>query len=124
MTDTSAEKTEKKGVTTAEALRKYLRRLVIATALLYLLLIGVAYYIYNVAQNTTEGVCAFRNDVQARVDGGKQFLIDNPKGTKEISVDVIKNSIANGERSVKSLSKVKCPPPPQLTIPTPTPEAP
>lgn len=116
MTETSG-----KGVTSAEVLRRSLRRLVISTIVLYLALGGVIFYIYTVAQNTTEGVCAFRNDVEARVDASKQYLIDHPKGTRDISVDILKNTIANGQRSVKALSKVSCPPPPDLAISTPIP---
>lgn len=112
---------EKPVRTTAEVLRRSLRRLVIATVTLYLLLGGIVYYVYGVARDNTDGLCAFRNDVSQRVEQSKQFLIDHPEGIGEITPDILKATIAQGQQTVKALAGITCPPPPDLSIGTPTP---
>lgn len=112
---------EKPARTTADVLRRSLRRLVIATIVLYLLLGGVVWYVYGVARDNTDGLCAFRNDVAGRVEGSKQFLIDHPDGSGDITPELLKATITQGQQTVKALSSVNCPAPPNLALTTPTP---
>ena len=92
------------------ALRKALRFLVIATVVLYLGMVGVGFYTHNIAVNNTSGLCALRADAERRVDAGDDFLKDNPKGIPGISVEQLRRSIANSQRTVEALKEVSCPP--------------
>lgn len=99
---------------TADSLRRTLKKLVIATAILYLAMAGIAIYIYRVSQDNAEGLCAFRNEAQQRVDQSKAYLKKHPNGTKEIPAGIIKTGIHNAEQTVKALSGISCPAPPKL----------
>lgn len=98
----------------ATVLDTTLRRLVIATVVLYLAMIGTGYYVYTVAQGNTEGLCALRNDAQSRVDQTELFLKENPKGIPGVSLQQLKRSTENSKRTVQALKSVRCPPPPAI----------
>jgi hypothetical protein len=104
-----------KGVKTrGEVLQTSLHRLVFATVVLYVLMLVVGYYVYQLSASNTDGLCAFRNDTLARIEQSENYLRDHPFGTKAIPRNVLEISIANAKRTADALSGVKCPPPPQF----------
>lgn len=112
-----------RGLETASALRRALRWLVAATIVLYLGMFGVSLYIYDVSRDNTEVLCTFRDDVTARLETSTQYLLDHPKGTRDIPLSVLKASIANSKRTRDSLSGISCPAPPKLPNPSSTPSS-
>lgn len=112
---------KKEGRTIAEVLKTNLRRLVLATVILYLLAFGIGYYVYTIARDTNNSLCTFRDDVSQRVEASKQFLIDHPEGSGEITPEVLKATIRQGDQTIAALSNLDCPAPPNLSPSTPTP---
>lgn len=112
---------KKGGRTIAEVLKTNLRRLVLATVILYLLFFAIGLYVYNLARDNNQSLCAFRNDIGIRVEQSKQFLIDHPEGEGAITPEILKATIAQGNQTVESLSNLDCPAPPSLSLSTPTP---
>lgn len=102
------------GPETAETLRQTLRRLVFATFVLYIVIFGVVYYIYTVSQSNTKGLCAIRNDSEARVQQSKKFLKEHPNGIPGISSEQLKRSVDTSGRTVRALADIHCPPPSDL----------
>jgi predicted PurR-regulated permease PerM len=102
-----------------EQLQKALRRLTIATVIVYVALVSIFVVGYVVAAhqrqalaetavNTNNTLCALRADLEARVDAAKQFLDDNPKGVLGFPVEVIEQNIKNQEQTVEALSTLDC----------------
>lgn len=108
--------------TTAARLRRGLRKLVIATAILYLVLGGVAIYSYLSARNTRDALCALREDLARRALANTEFLRANPDGVGGIPPKTILEGIYNYQRTIVALKDLNCENPPEAAlkaIPTP-----
>lgn len=108
--------------------RKILRRLVIATVIIYVALGSLFVIGWIVSSNQQEDLadqanktqislddlyssnCAFREDLKNRLRLSKQFLIDHPEGIPGLSNESINQSINGQERTIKALSTLICPP--------------
>lgn len=95
---------------TAIGIQRSLRILIITTVVLFLCIGAVTYYVYSVAKDVNDGVCAFRADVQTRSVQTKKYLKKHPHGTRLISSSDLQIAIKNTERTVDALSSVNCPP--------------
>lgn len=98
----------KETTSTADILRKTLRRLTIATVVLYLALGGVALKIYLDGRTTTKALCSLRTDLTNRVLASIQFLKDHPQGIEGIPVKVIIDGISNQSRTIVALKDLSC----------------
>lgn len=110
------------GITAASKLRRSLRRLAIATVILYLALIAAGVKVYSDSKNTSDALCTFRQDLVTRVLASTDFLRDHPKGIPGIPPKFILESIANQQRTITSLKDLHCPtsgptPPPPKAVP-------
>lgn len=106
--------------TIGQDILRTLRRLVVATVILYVALIGLFALGYLNAQNhrealarevttTNAALCTFVNDLEGRVETSQAFLEENPDGIPGISAKVIRQSIANQLATIDSLSRLGCP---------------
>jgi hypothetical protein len=100
-------------------IQRGLRRLTIATVVVYLALAGVGGAAWVSAdhqrtelQRATESIngalCTLRSDLEARVTGARQFLADHPQGVAGISALVLKTSIDNQQRTIDALASLEC----------------
>lgn len=89
-------------------IRKTLRRLVLATVVLYLALGGIALKSAMDSHSTHSALCTLRGDLQVRVTSSLKFLSDNPRGLPGIPVQVIRDSIANQQRTILALDSLNC----------------
>lgn len=105
------------GNTVADQLRRSLRRLAISTVILYLALIGGGIKVYLDSKNTTDALCAFRQDLITRVLASTDFLRDNPEGIPGISPKIILEGIANQTRTITALKDLSCESP--VNVPKP-----
>lgn len=111
---------ETRGLETATVLRKSLRRLAIATTVLYLVLIAGGLKVYFDARNTTRALCTLRDDLTRRVQASTQFLKDHPNGIEGITPKLVLDGIANQTRTIKSLEGLSCDTIPKLPPLPPT----
>lgn len=102
-----------------ERLHRFFVRVLVIFAVLGLTVSATAYFTYNTADESKEGLCALRNDAERRVILGDQFLKDNPNGIPGISIDSLRRSVRNSKETVKSLSSLSCPPA-EIETPSPT----
>lgn len=100
---------ETRGNETATALRKGLRNLYIATAVLYLAFIGWGLKVYFDGQETRAALCTYRDDLQSRVTSNTEFLKEHPNGIPGVPTKVLVDSIANQQRAINSLTELNCP---------------
>lgn len=108
--------------TTAESLRKSLRRLVAATLVLYLVMGAVALKIYIDGRATHDSLCTFRADLANRALASTDFLRDHPNGVAGIPPKIILEGIYNQQRTIVALKDLDCEQPPESeleAIPTP-----
>lgn len=72
-------------------------------------------------QANTRALCAFRSDLEKRIDAGTQFLQDHPEGIPGVPADAIRVSILNEQSTLNSLSRkstgLVCPKTPVSGIP-------
>ena len=101
---------ETRGLETATALRKSLRKLVLATVVLYLVIAAIGLKIYLNGRDTTDALCTLRTDLQVRVNSSTNFLIEHPKGIPGITPKMIRDGIDNQQRSINALQGLHCPP--------------
>jgi hypothetical protein len=97
-----------------EAADKFHRKfniLIVTTVVLFAGLFGIAGYVYSLARNINEGICAVRSDSERRISQTKDFLIEHPEGFAGISAAELKRSMENTQRTVNALSEVSCPAP-------------
>lgn len=102
-----------------EQLTTTLRRLVVATVGLYvviILLIGFVWFdganrsedIARVATSTNHALCVLRTDLERRVSDSITFLADHPNGIPGISAETIQQSITNQQRTIDALADLEC----------------
>lgn len=103
---------ETRGLETAAALRKSLRRLVVATIVLYVVFFAAGAKVYLDGRKTTKSLCSLRTDLQVRVDASAKYLADHPEGIPGISPKMIRDGIANQQRTIQALRGLTCPPTP------------
>ena len=86
----------------------YLALLVLSVAALSILLVWNL-RLSNEGRHAHAAICALESDLQQRVDNGRQFLKDHPKGLPGIATAAqIRSTIRNEERTVKKLAIAKC----------------
>lgn len=126
--------TDAEGERIADDIRRTLRLLVIATAVLAALLVGLVVWVYfdgrandralrresdrndralaAESKRTTASLCAFRADLERRISDGEKFLKTHPEGLPraEISAAELQRSIDGLKRTVTSLRSLECPP--------------
>lgn len=85
------------------AIENKLRWLLAATALVYVIVIGVSIYGAFQADKLHDGVCTFVDDLDARVQQGEAFLEDNPQGFGGIDQETLRTSIINQKRTANVL---------------------
>lgn len=107
---------------TQEELRTALRRLAVATVIVYVAVVAlfVVGYVFSHNQRnaiaasvetTTTALCALRNDLEVRVAASKAFLVENPEGIPGIPPRQIQDGIDNQQRTINALAVLTCPPP-------------
>jgi uncharacterized protein HemX len=96
---------------TAKELRRGLRVLMALTAVLYVVMLGVAGYTFRQSQRNTKALCTIRANAADRVEQTEQFLRDHPNGLNGITVLDLRRSIQTYQNTVRALNDVKCPPP-------------
>ncbi len=55
-----------------------------------------------------QALCAFKTDLQERVNGSLAFLIQHPNGFAGVDVATIRTSIANQQATLRSLAVLHC----------------
>src|SRR4051812_25637298 len=87
----------------ADEIRKVLRRLSVATVLLYMVVGFVAVSARVSSAHDHNALCAFRSDLTQRVEGSKKFLRNHPQGIQGIEPSLIRDGIRNQQRTINSL---------------------
>lgn len=96
------------GVTVAEKLRRSLRRLAIATAILYLALVLGGLKVYLANRQTTQTLCTLRDDLRNRVDASVAFLQEHPAGIPGVPTGVILKGIEDQRKTIIALNNLNC----------------
>jgi hypothetical protein len=92
----------------ADPVIRTLRRLVIATVVVYIVVGGIAYLTHKEAEKANNALCALREDIAKRVIQGQSFLLTHPQGFAGISAGALKLSIENERRTLDSLAGLPC----------------
>jgi uncharacterized protein HemX len=101
-------------------LQAAMRRLTVATVMLYVMAVGIAVgggYFAQVQRDqlkrethrTTTALCALRGDLERRVEDSRRFLEENPHGIPGVTAASVRLSIQNQEKTIGTLSIVECP---------------
>lgn len=96
-----------------------LRRLVIATVALYLVLAVLGAFAFGVvthqrqdletiAISTNDALCTLRADLERRIADSAQFLVDHPNGIQGITALAIQQGIDNQQKTVDALDELDC----------------
>jgi len=97
---------------TPSELRSALRRLVVATVVLYAALAIVVTVGYLNArsqrQDLTTALCRIRDDQERRITASEKFLRDNPEGIDGVTPALIRQSIREAQDAVDALAKLDC----------------
>lgn len=96
------------GENPGDDIRRTLRRLVVATIALWIVLVGVATVSYIQVHGAQTSLCALRDDLEQRVRSGEEFLATHPNGWQGISSAQIKITLDSQRRTVKALSSLPC----------------
>lgn len=91
-----------------ELIRRTLRRLIVATVVLYLLTMGAAVYVYLESQVNRNALCTFRANLEDQVAQSTNFLADHPAGVPGITPAVIQQGIQKQVIAINSLSSLSC----------------
>jgi hypothetical protein len=90
------------------SVKRWLKILVAATVVLYLITIAVGIAGLIKLHGIEDNFCTFRGDLQRRVNEGNKFLAQHPHGTKGFPAGAIKVSIQNQERTLTALRGLSC----------------
>lgn len=94
---------------TAATLRASLRRLALATVVLYIALGGLALKSYLDGRRTNSVLCTYRTDLTARVIASTKYLQEHPNGAPGIPAKTIIDGIANQQRAIVAFKDLNCP---------------
>jgi hypothetical protein len=89
-------------MTVADELRRTLKRLVVATVVIYVVLLAVT-------GTTYAALCALDHDLQNRVSDSQQFLKEHPRGIAGIPASAIRVSMNSQEDTIHTLDILHCP---------------
>lgn len=89
-------------------IRNTFASMVVATALLYVTLLGAGGFAYLKGESVNDSLCALRSDLQVRVDSSEEFLEEHPNGIQGISRADIQQGIDNQERTIEALDDLSC----------------
>lgn len=94
----------------AEELKTGLRRLTIATVVLFVVILGVGVKVWLVGTASNDALCAYRVDLQARVTQATEYLKDHPNGSKALGVtrQQLLVNISNQQRVISAFSGLSC----------------
>jgi hypothetical protein len=95
----------------AVEIKKTLRLLVIATVVLFVLVVAGGIYTWTVSNNNRDALCAYRADLETRIQQGEDFLIKHPEGIPTIGISAaqLKNNLDGQKHAVKAFQEVNCP---------------
>lgn len=91
-----------------ESIQRSLRILTVATVVLFLIVGGIALWVWSSARENHDALCALRGDLERRVTTSKKFLEDNPAGIPGVDPAVIQAGIDNQRATVRALSGLSC----------------
>lgn len=98
----------------ADDIRRTLRRLTIATAALFVILILAVVWVLVENGKTTNALCDLRADLERRVHASEVYLDDiriHPENAiPGITQAMVTRSLRDQRRSVDALSNLNCPP--------------
>lgn len=89
-------------------IKRALRWLVVATVVVYIVVLGLAGYGAYTTGKMHDGLCSFTDDLQTRIETSEQFLVDHPDGTPGIPAEVIRSNIENQTRTFNALQPLGC----------------
>jgi hypothetical protein len=92
----------------AAQIRASLRHLAIATAVLYVVVIGLLVVSIVLALRTNSALCSLRGDLQDRVTQSETFLAKHPNGFAGISAATIRSSLDGQRRTIRALHILYC----------------
>jgi hypothetical protein len=92
----------------AKEIKRTLRGLVIATLVLYLVMVGLGLYVLKTSNSATKALCSVRLESQKRVEEGSVFLKEHPNGFAGIAPGNLKRSIRDSQDTVDALSGLDC----------------
>lgn len=90
---------------TAQAVHRMLRTLIVLTVVLYVALTGMGIWVYSTSAISRDALCALRADLQARASSSQQFLDHQPNGALAVA---IRTSIDGQLRTIKALRNIPC----------------
>lgn len=89
-------------------LKKTLKILVIATVVLYLMVVGLVIWVWIQSDTNTNALCAIRLEAQTRVTETQTFLANHPNGFLGVSPAQLQQSINDSNATVVALSGLGC----------------
>jgi len=100
------------GEPTPHELRSALRRLVIATVVLYAALAGVVTVGFLNARSQradlTAALCRIRTDQEQRIAASERFIEENPRGIDGLTPALIRQGIREAQEAVDALATLDC----------------
>ena len=95
------------------------KTLIVATALLFALLLGLSITMFAFATSQRAAIserssqvqaalCAVRQDIQHSVDTTEQFLEDHPEGIPGIPVEILRSQLRERKGTLEALSTLRC----------------
>lgn len=92
----------------ATEIKATLRRLVIATVVLFFLIIAGGVYTWAVSNQNKDALCAYRADLESRIKSSQDFLVKHPNGIPGVAVSDIQKSVDSQQHAVKAFKKINC----------------
>lgn len=90
-------------------IKRTLRELIVATIILYGVVITIGALSLKQANRTHDALCTFRGDLQHRVDQSVAFLREHPKGLPHIlSGPQLAAQIHNQQLTIAALDELGC----------------
>lgn len=62
----------------------------------------------DLAKSTNDALCTFKNDLQRRADGAREFLRTHPDGFAGLTRTDLQRSIDNQQATLRSLTSLNC----------------
>jgi hypothetical protein len=81
---------------------------VVAYLALSLALLAGVYRVETTTRATHSALCAFKVDLERRVQAGEEFLAENPEGVPGISRESIQRSLDSQKSTLLALASLDC----------------
>lgn len=92
----------------AQEIKKTLNLLVVATVVLFFMVLGGVAYTWTVSKSNHDALCAYKKSLQSNIVTSEKFIVKHPGGFGGITIKEIQDNIDEQRKTLRAFDGVRC----------------